>query len=92
MHDGNLPAQELLEGMALLVAGAFLLTPGFVTDAFGFLLLLPVTRALLLRNAVERLKASGRFTAVNQPGSPGTQNTGNVIDGVQYRNDDDESR
>jgi UPF0716 protein FxsA len=41
---GELPAQTMLEGMLLLVAGALLLTPGFVTDAFGFLILVPPLR------------------------------------------------
>ncbi len=54
---GVLPAGELLEGMLLMLAGAFLLTPGFVTDTLGFLLLVPAVRALLIR----RLMASGRW-------------------------------
>jgi len=41
---GEFPADELLDGALLLVAGAFLLTPGVVTDAIGFLLALPPTR------------------------------------------------
>jgi UPF0716 protein FxsA len=41
---GELPADELLDGALLLVAGAFLVTPGLLTDAIGFLLVLPPTR------------------------------------------------
>jgi UPF0716 protein FxsA len=41
---GEPPADELLDGALLIVAGAFLLTPGVVTDAIGFLLTLPPTR------------------------------------------------
>ncbi len=41
---GEPPTDELLDGAFLLVAGAFLLTPGLVTDAIGFLLLVPLTR------------------------------------------------
>ncbi len=41
---GALPARELFDGACLLVAGALLLTPGFVTDAVGFLLFLPLVR------------------------------------------------
>ncbi len=44
LDQGRLPAIELVEGLILLVAGALLLTPGFVTDIFGFLLLIPETR------------------------------------------------
>ncbi len=41
---GEPPTNELLDGALLLIAGAFLLTPGLVTDAIGFLLLVPLTR------------------------------------------------
>ncbi len=41
---GELPADELLDGALLLVAGAFLVTPGLLTDAIGFLLVVPPTR------------------------------------------------
>ncbi|XVH32193.1 FxsA family protein [Haloferacaceae archaeon DSL9] len=41
---GELPANELLDGGLLIASGAFLLTPGLVTDAIGFLLVIPVTR------------------------------------------------
>lgn len=44
LQHGELPAQAMLEGMLLLVAGALLLTPGFVTDSFGFLILVPPLR------------------------------------------------
>ena len=44
---GALPARELFDGACLLVAGALLLTPGFVTDAVGFLLFLPPVREML---------------------------------------------
>ncbi|PSQ57124.1 MAG: membrane protein FxsA [Halobacteriales archaeon SW_9_67_25] len=42
--QGDLPADELLDGALLLVAGAFLVTPGLVTDLVGFLLVVPPTR------------------------------------------------
>ena len=41
---GDLPANELMDGGLLIAAGAFLLTPGLVTDTIGFLLAVPVTR------------------------------------------------
>jgi UPF0716 protein FxsA len=43
-QEGNLPATELIEGLMLLIAGALLLTPGFFTDVFGFLVLIPPLR------------------------------------------------
>lgn len=51
---GEMPAEEMLTGMALLLAGAFLLTPGFVTDAFGFLLLVPAFRRYLLKRIMQQ--------------------------------------
>jgi len=41
---GRIPALQIAEGVALLFAGAVLLTPGFITDAIGFILLIPLTR------------------------------------------------
>jgi UPF0716 protein FxsA len=41
---GQVPAQEMLEGVLLLIGGVLLMTPGFFTDTLGFLCLLPVTR------------------------------------------------
>jgi len=46
---GRLPTRPLLDGAAVLVGGAFLMTPGVLTDLVGFLLLLPPTRWLLYR-------------------------------------------
>lgn len=47
LDAGEMPAQQMLEGMLLLLGGVLLLTPGFVTDAFGFVCLIPVTRQWL---------------------------------------------
>ena len=47
MDQGEMPAQQLVEGLLLVVGGVLLLTPGFVTDAVGFLCLIPFTRALI---------------------------------------------
>jgi UPF0716 protein FxsA len=44
LAQGELPADQLIDGGLLIAAGAFLLTPGLVTDALGFLIAIPVTR------------------------------------------------
>jgi UPF0716 protein FxsA len=44
---GRPPAREVLDGAMVIFGGAFLLTPGFITDIFGLVLLLPPTRAIL---------------------------------------------
>ncbi|PSQ45567.1 membrane protein FxsA [Halobacteriales archaeon SW_6_65_15] len=53
LAEGKPPTDELTDGALLIAAGAFLLTPGLVTDAVGFLLAFPPTR-ILAREAVQR--------------------------------------
>lgn len=48
LDRGELPAEAMLEGVLLLIAGALLLLPGFVTDALGFFLLIPPLRHRLV--------------------------------------------
>ena len=50
---GRLPANELMDGLLILIAGVVLLTPGFLTDIFGFLLLLPVFRVLMRKGLIK---------------------------------------
>lgn len=47
VHQGIVPGREIADGVMILVAGALLMTPGFVTDAVGLLLLLPPVRAAI---------------------------------------------
>lgn len=44
MNNGQLPAEEIIDGICIFVGAVFLFTPGFITDTIGFLLVLPVTR------------------------------------------------
>ncbi len=44
MGQGRFPANELLDGLLLLIAGVVLLTPGLLTDIMGFILLFPVSQ------------------------------------------------
>tara|TARA_B100001971_G_C18266284_1_gene592856 strand:- start:2695 stop:3096 length:402 start_codon:yes stop_codon:yes gene_type:complete len=46
---GQMPAEELVNSVLICVAGVLLLTPGFLTDAFGLLVLIPPTRHVLKR-------------------------------------------
>ncbi|EOX1297119.1 FxsA family protein [Vibrio cholerae] len=64
LAQGQLPAQQILEGVMLAVAGVLLLTPGFFTDILGMLVLLPAPRAyfakqLMSRVVVGNIHASG---------------------------------
>jgi UPF0716 protein FxsA len=60
--EGRPPAREVIDGALIIFGGAFLITPGFVTDVIGVLLLLPPTRAafraLLVRRFRSRLVVS----------------------------------
>lgn len=47
LAEGRVPASEMLDGLLILIGGAVLLTPGLLTDLFGFSLLLPVVRRWL---------------------------------------------
>lgn len=53
---GQMPDNEMVEGVLVLMGGALLLTPGFVTDAIGLLLLFPLTRVLFRRLVKHRFK------------------------------------
>jgi UPF0716 protein FxsA len=46
LAEGRIPAREVFDGAMVILGGALLLTPGFITDVFGLLLLIPATRAL----------------------------------------------
>jgi UPF0716 protein FxsA len=61
VQAGRPPARETLDGALVLLGGAFLLTPGFLSDILGVVLLLPPTRALVRRLLARRLL--GRMTA-----------------------------
>ncbi|MGF1726365.1 FxsA family protein [Photobacterium nomapromontoriensis] len=59
LQQGELPAQQIVEGVMLAVAGVLLLTPGFMTDAMGMLILLPAPRAMLAKQLMRRVKVQG---------------------------------
>lgn len=54
LQQNQVPAKELITGAGLLVAGVLLITPGFMTDILGFLLILPVTRAWFFERVIKR--------------------------------------
>ncbi len=65
---GRVPSREIADGLLIVVGGALLLTPGFLTDAVGLALLLPPSRALV-RRGVER--ALARRMATRLAGAAG---------------------
>lgn len=58
MQQGELPTTVMLEGVILLLCGAMLLTPGFFTDALGFLMLVPHLRRLVIERLIRRVAFS----------------------------------
>lgn len=77
----EVPAFELVDGALILVAGLFLLLPGFLTDTVGFLLLVPALRHALIHRLV-------RIAPVSGSSGPGDDRRPRVIEGV-YRRDPD---
>jgi UPF0716 protein FxsA len=62
LQTGHLPHKELTDGGLIALGGALMLSPGFVTDVFGVLLILPPTRPLFRRLVLSY--AAGRATTV----------------------------
>lgn len=88
LAQGRMPHRELADGALVLVGGTLLLTPGFVTDALGALLVLPVTRpvfrGLLARAVASRLVVVGPRTTPRTARRPGSDRgpvvRGEVVD------------
>jgi UPF0716 protein FxsA len=85
LDSGRMPARELADGALILIGGTLMLAPGFVTDAFGILMILPVTRplfrGLLTRVVASRLVVIGPGTAQRPgPGPDGPVVRGEVVD------------
>jgi len=72
LGQGKIPAQELVEGLALAFGGALLLTPGFATDFIGFLCLVPFTRQWIIGWLLKRARFRF-FSMSSSQGVPGQQ-------------------
>lgn len=104
MQQGDMPGQEMVEGIMLLLGGALLITPGFITDAVGFALLLPGSRRAMARKVIEKGTLQGftsmqgggfTYTSYTRQGHnpfqqpPRRDDDGNVtIEGEAHRTDD----
>lgn len=67
MQFGQVPGEAILDGICIFVGGVLILTPGFITDATGFLLLIPGTRKMLkvpLKKAIEKWINRGNVTII----------------------------
>ncbi len=72
LHSGRMPADELADGALILIGGTLMLSPGFVLDVLGVLLILPLTRPLfrqvLARLVTRRLTAAGPLSTAGPLG------------------------
>ncbi|MHA6610293.1 FxsA family protein [Photobacterium damselae] len=105
LQQGELPAQQIVEGVMLAVAGVLLLTPGFMTDCMGMTILLPAPRAWLAKQLMQRVKVQGMGQSSGFSGgfSSGFQqgpfdsgfgshaDQGDTFDGEYERKDDNKS-
>ena len=80
VDHGRLPGREISDGAATLVAGAFLISPGFITDTLGFLLLLPPVRDLIYRRFSRRLTSRVSVYTSGRQGRTGQTYEGEIID------------
>lgn len=82
LESGRMPGRELADGALILVGGTLLLTPGFVTDAVGVLLVLPVSRPMARRllSRVVTHRVVGPRDAKRPGSAGGTVIRGDVVD------------
>ncbi len=86
--NGQFPVREVFDGLCLVIAGALLITPGFLTDTTGFLLLVPPVRTYLRRIVGARMMASGRVTIWSDApakNSPPRRDPGTIIIDAEYK-------
>ncbi|XAW89413.1 FxsA family protein [Vibrio sp. CDRSL-10 TSBA] len=93
MQRGEIPAQQIVEGVMLAVAGVLLLTPGFMTDTMGMLILLPRPRAMLAKYlmtkvVVTNMSAGGFQSGPHERGPDQHGRGGQTFDGEYERKDD----
>jgi UPF0716 protein FxsA len=96
VRAGVLPAAEVLEGLALFVAGVMLLTPGFITDGIGFLALTPPLRRPLAAWLAARAIVIAPSEHDRPDGPDGASGEGDVYEAeaweYEVRSEDDPAR
>jgi len=85
-NAGRVPAMQIAEGVALLFAGAVLMTPGFITDAIGFSILVPPVRQTLIAWAAKHLfkgsvASASVYTASTSASDSHVPHQGDIIEG-----------
>lgn len=91
LAKGEVPADTMLEGVMLFIAGALLLTPGFFTDAIGFLFLIPISRQWIARSILKNMvvRRSSQFKqSTSDAGATYQSSATEVIEGEFISHDD----
>lgn len=93
LNRGELPEQEMLEGLVIALGGGLLMLPGFISDIVGLLCLIPFTRRLMLGRVRQRMQeqAERRRAFADDPTA---QHRGgpSVIEGEYQRREEDRDR
>jgi UPF0716 protein FxsA len=79
LEQGRMPHRELADGMLILVGGTLMLTPGFISDFFGILCILPVTRPIgrrFLARVISRRLVGVSYPPGYSTGGPGSAGPG----------------
>lgn len=100
LATGEMPGVEMANGLLIFVAGIVLITPGFVTDAIGLLLLIPATRAPIAAALMKRMVVRGasgtagfaHFRSGGQQAPRENDDDSSVIDGEYERKRGPESQ
>ena len=94
MRQGKMPVTELFDGFCLIAAGATLITPGFVTDTIGFLLLIPPFRRILQTfvSRYTKITGSGFYKESTRNKQNPFRQENNVIEGDYERLEDEEPK
>ncbi|PCJ00502.1 MAG: exlusion protein FxsA [Alphaproteobacteria bacterium] len=85
MRQGSLPAMEMMEGIVLAASGMLLLTPGFFTDFFGFILLVPFCRQSLIRSIGGKFTVHSQARYTHQANHDSTIIEGEIVDNKEDR-------
>ncbi len=94
MARGEVPAIEMMEGVVLLLCGALLLTPGFFTDAIGFLALIPAVRRHFILEVIKRqsVAVSGAYSQQNTYEGEARRHETHTIEGESWKDNDENRR
>ena len=91
LNQAEIPAAEIVEGVLLAVAGAFLITPGFLTDFIGFMIIIPMIRRIIELMLLKRMAVRANFrtngTDLGGRSNKTRDTSGSVIEGEYEKKD-----